>query len=220
MRATAILVAKMCKDNVYSIFNSSVNLCQFLLTDFSKRHSMGKHEINYVLEKSLPVLINRTGDMNNSRIRQRAQDFITDMAMFAEVKPLHTVPAYCTTPFKGNIAPKLALSRVEIVQDLMNRLGTKDNGLTVDNISKFCAQTLDHNSGEVRELATKILIQLYRENGAVVRKNLPQDNEMNRRNKKFRILFDAFDAIDGKPAHSYDKVNIFKLFKITLMNRP
>lgn len=45
------------------------------------------------------------------------------------------------------------------------------------------------------------------ENGNTVRKYLPLDSEMNRRNKKYRILYDAFDAIDGKPLQAYDKVN-------------
>jgi hypothetical protein len=34
-----------------------------------------------------------------------------------------------------------------------------------------------------------------------VRRHLPPDNEMNRRNKKYRILYDAFDGIDGKPVN-------------------
>lgn len=31
---------------------------------------------------------------------------------------------------------------------------------------------------------------------------------MNRRNKKYRSLYDAFDAIDGKPLQNYEKVKI------------
>jgi hypothetical protein len=44
----------------------------------------------------------------------------------------------------------------------MKSLGTRDNGLTVESITKFCAQALEHTAGEVRELATKILIQMYK----------------------------------------------------------
>ncbi len=161
MRATGILVAKMCKDNVLSVFNNSIRLFQFLLDDFAKRNAIGKQEINYVLEKALPVLIHRTGD-TNARLRQRAHEYIVEMSLFPEIKPLHTVPSYCTIPIKLHIAPRFALSRVEIIDDLIKRLGTKDNGLTIDNISKFCGQALEHTSGEVRELATKILIQMYR----------------------------------------------------------
>jgi len=205
MRAAAILVAKMSKDNVFSIFNNALKLEQFLLNDFAKRFSLGKQEINYVLEKCFPVLLHRTGD-TNARLRQRAHEYIVEMAIFPEIKPLNTIPLYCITPFKLHIAPRLALSRVEILEDLMKQLGYKDNGLTVDNISKFCSQALEHTSGEVRELAAKILIQMYKENGQTVRRYLPPDNEMNRRNKKYRILYDAFDGIDGKPIQTYDKV--------------
>lgn len=237
MRAAAIAVAKMCKDNVFSIFNNSIKLCNFLLTEFASRHQLGKAEINYLLEKALPVLLHRTGD-TNARLRQRAHEYIVEMASYAEIKPLHTVPNCCTVPINLHIAPRLALSRVEIVEDLMKNLGTRDNGLNVDNISKFCSHALEHTSGEVRELAAKLLIQMYRvsicqislilrlflfvffllyilvkqENGNVVRRYLPPDSEMNRRNKKYRILYDAFDAIDGKPIQNYDRVNIPNIF--------
>lgn len=161
MRASAILVAKMFKDNVYSIFQHSIKLLHFLLTEFAPRHSLGKTELNYVLEKALPVLLHRSGD-TNARLRQRAHEYIVEMATLSEIRPLHTVPHFCTIPFNLHIAPRLALSRVEIVENLMKQLGTKDNGLTVDMVSKFCSLALEHTSGEVRELATKVLIQMYR----------------------------------------------------------
>ncbi len=161
-RAAAILVAKMCKDNVFSIFTNTIKLLDFLLREFAKKHSsIGKHDINYLLEKVLPVLLHRTGD-TNARLRQCAQDYIVKMANFPELKPLHTVPNYCTIPIQLHIAPRLALSRVEIIEDLMKTLGTKDHGLNVENISKFCGQALEHTAGEVRELAAKILIEIYK----------------------------------------------------------
>jgi centrosomal protein CEP104 len=203
LRASAILVAKMCKDNVFSIFSNALKLLQFLLNDFVKQHNIGKHDINFVLEKCMPVLLHRTGD-TNARLRQRAHEFIVEMASYSEVKPTHTVPNFCTSPFRLDIAPRLALSRVEIIEELIKILGIKDNGLTVDNITRFCVNALGHTAGEVREVATKLLIQMYKEDSNTVRRHLPPDNEQNRRNKKYRILYDAFDAIDGKPAHNYN----------------
>lgn len=41
----------------------------------------------------------------------------------------------------------------------------------------------------------------------MVRKYVPVDSEMNRKIKKYRILYDAFDTIDGKPVQSYDRQN-------------
>lgn len=205
LKAAAILIAKMIKDNVFSVFNNALKLLHFLLNDYNRRHGIGKIEIIYVVERCLPPLLHRTGD-TNARLRQRAHEFIVEMSIYADVKPLHTVPNQCTLPMNTHCAPRLALSRVEIVSDLIKRLGTKDNGLNVENVCKFCAYALEHNSGEVRELATKIIIQMYKEYGNVVRKYLPQDNEMNRRNKKYRVIYEAFDKIDGKPVNLDDKV--------------
>lgn len=194
----------MSKDNVFSIFNNSLRLFHFLLNDFAQSHQgIGKPEMNYALEKCLPILLHRTGD-TNARLRQRSHEYIVEMAVYPEIKPLNALPVYLTIPLKLHTAPRLALSQCEIIEELMRSLGIRDNGLNVDNISKFCSHALEHTSGEVRELTTRILIQLYRECGSVVRKYLPQDNEMNRRNKKYRILFDAFDEIDGKPVHAYE----------------
>ena len=204
MRASAILIAKMIKDNVFSVFNNSLRLLQFLLIDYSKKHLVGRSEISYVIDFCLPQLIQRTGD-TNSRLRQRAHDFIVEMALFPDVKPLQLVPHHCLMSIKSHSAPRLALSRVEIVSDLIQKLGTKENGMNVDDISKFCAGALEHNSGEVRELASKIIILMYKDNNNIVRKYLPPDDEMTRRNKKYRILFEAFDKIDGKPATQFDK---------------
>ena len=205
-RASAILVAKMAKDNVFSIFNNAIRLFQYLLNDFAKLHqSIGKQEMNYALERCLPVLLHRTGD-TNARLRQRAHEFIVEMAEMERIKPLNAVPNHLTAPMKLHMAPRLALSQIEIIEELMRTLGIKENGLTVDNLAKFCAHALQHTSGEVRELATKMLIQLYRESGGTVRKYLPQDNEMTRRNKKYRVLFEAFDGIEGKPTQSYEKM--------------
>jgi centrosomal protein CEP104 len=164
-RATAILCAKMSKDNVFSIFNNSIKLLDFLVKDFARQHHVGKQDMNYLLEKVLPVLVHRTGD-TNARLRQRAHEYVVEMANHTEIKPLHTVPNYCIVPMSLQTAPRLALSRVEILEELIKRLGTSQNGLNVENISKFCGHALEHTSGEVRELSAKILIEMYK-----VRKN-------------------------------------------------
>ena len=210
MKASAVLIAKMIKDNVFSVFSNSLKLLQFLLNDYSKKHLVGKQEISYAVDICLPPLIQRTGD-TNARLRTRAHEFVVEMALFIDVKPLHIVPHHCITPIKSHCAPRLALSRVEIVSDLIQKLGTRDNGLSVDTVSKFCALALEHNSGEVRELASKIIIQLYKDNKSTVRKYLPPDDEMSRRNKKYRVIYEAFDKIDGKPANQqFEKVFVFE----------
>ena len=42
-------------------------------------------------------------------------------------QPTMTVPHECVKPWKGNIAPRLAQSRSEIVEALYEQLGIKDS---------------------------------------------------------------------------------------------
>jgi hypothetical protein len=201
------MILKLLKDNVLSLFIAGTDLLQILLDQFVKDHHINKQEINLALEKCLPVLLHRTGD-SNGRLRQHAHDFIIQMSDYSEIKHLHAVPTHCVTPFRLDIAPRLGLSRVEIVESLIKRLGLEDNGLSVDNITKFCVNSLGHTSGEVRELSTKILIQMYKEDKKTVRRNLPIPNEINRKNKKYRRLYETFDLLDGNiPASSGEKYN-------------
>ena len=85
-------------------------------------------------------------------------------------------------------------------------------------IDKKLFKAFDHTSsvlaGEVREIATRLLLSLYRvgeteplvfdvepllsrqTHGNSVKRALPPDNDQTRRIKKYRDLFDAFDRID------------------------
>ncbi|CAF0816816.1 unnamed protein product [Didymodactylos carnosus] len=205
LRAGSFVVARMFRDNVFSIFSSSLKLFHLLMNDYIRKHQIQRQDIISSIERVLPVLIQRTGD-TNGRLRQRAQDAIVETASYPEIKPLHIIPHHCVMPFNKTIAPRLALSRCEVLEELMKILQLKDNGLNVDNVSKFCAQALEHTAGEVRELATKLLLNLYKvENGTIVRKNLPADNEQTRKIKKYRDIFDAFDRVDNRTTKTEDK---------------
>ena len=72
---------------------------------------------------------------------------------------------------------------------------------------KFCTVCLQHNAGEVREIAEKLIIELYREKGAPVKDYLPCDDEKTRKNVLYKHLFEAFDRIDGKPSKDDLKVD-------------
>ena len=151
------------------------------MNDYVRRHSIQRQDIIASLERVLPVLLQRTGD-SNARLRQRAQEAIIESASYPELKPIHAIPHTCVLPFNKTCAPRLAISRCELIEELMRILDveTGENGLTVENVSKFCAQALEHNgtesmctssgfrsifsilAGEVRELAMKILLSLYK----------------------------------------------------------
>ncbi|CAF0894566.1 unnamed protein product [Didymodactylos carnosus] len=205
LRAGSFVVARMCRDNVFSTFSNSLKLFHLLMNDYIRKHQIQRQDIISAIERVLPVLNQRTGD-TNGRLRQRAQDAIVETASYPEIKPLHIIPHHCVMPFNKTIAPRLALSRCEVIEELMKILQLKDNGLNVDNVSKFCAQALEHTAGEVRELATKLLLNLYKmEGGTIVRKHLPLDNEQTRKIKKYRDIFDSFDRMDNRLPKTEDK---------------
>jgi centrosomal protein CEP104 len=163
LRAGSFVVARMFRVDVLAIFSHSLKLFHLLMNDYVRRHSIQKQDIIASLERVLPVLLQRTGD-SNARLRQKAQEAIIESASYPELKPLHVIPHYCVSPFNKTCAPRLAISRCELIEELMKILDVKagDNGITVDNVSKFCALALEHNAGEVREIAIKLLISLYK----------------------------------------------------------
>ncbi|CAF3183820.1 unnamed protein product [Rotaria socialis] len=206
LRAGSFVVARMFRVDVLATFSHSLKLFHLLMNDYVRKHAIQKQDILASLERVLPVLLQRTGD-SNARLRQKAQETIIESASYPELKPLHIITHYCVLPFNKTCAPRLAISRCELIEELMRILDVKtgDNGLTVDNVSKFCAQALEHNAGEVRELAIKLLLSLYKTHGTIVKRYLPPDNEQTRRIKKYRDIFDAFDRMDGRPVKGDEK---------------
>ena len=82
------------------------------------------------------------------------------------------------------------------------------SGLTTDNIMTFCVVALNHNSADVRQVAERIIKALYKEVGSPVKEYLPPDDEKTRKNTMWRLLFEYFDKVDGKPSKSDVKVGI------------
>ena len=181
LRAGSFVVARMFRVDVLAIFCHSLKLFHLLMNDYVRRHAIQRQDIIASLERVLPVLLQRTGD-SNARLRLKAQEAIIESASYRELKPLQVIPHHCVYPFPKTCAPRLAISRCELIDELMKILDVKkgDNGLNVDNVSKFCAQAVEHNgsslrrrilptefvlsllAGEVRELAIKILLSLYK----------------------------------------------------------
>ena len=60
----------------------------------------------------------------------------------------------------------------------------------------FGLSGLHHPSEPVRKVAERILVQVYRKSPQLVRKQLPPDDDVTRRNLLYRHLFKQFDAID------------------------
>jgi hypothetical protein len=146
LRAGSFVLARMFRFDVLAIFCQSLKLFHLLMNDYVRRHGIQRQDIISSLERVLPVLLQRTGD-SNVRLRQRAQQAIIESASYPELKPLQVIPHHCISPFSRTCAPRLAISRCELIEELMKVLDVRkgEHGLNVDNVSKFCAQAVEHN---------------------------------------------------------------------------
>ncbi|XP_078616850.1 centrosomal protein of 104 kDa-like isoform X8 [Branchiostoma floridae x Branchiostoma japonicum] len=202
LRAAIFLVQRSIKDKVFAVFSASLKLLKMILEDYIPQHKLGKADVTYCVEKTMPNLLAKTGD-SAARQRVAALNYIQDMAQFKDVKPTHLVPHHATQPFKLTIPARLALSRVELVERLLKDLGLeKNSGLTVDNVMKFAVPALDHTAGEVRDAAVRVILDLYKAVGTPVRDYLPPDDQATRKKPLYKNIFDSFDRIDGKPTEA------------------
>lgn len=134
------------------------------------------------------------------------------------------IPATLTRPLQAATHPRLALSRLEMVEQLIlshgisqpgtggsrasgtaghaaghghgHSQGQGGSGMTCRTLAELGAQGLQHPAEPVRKVAERILVLVYRVNPRLVRKQLPPDDDITRRNLLYRQLFTDFDAID------------------------
>ncbi|XP_075256943.1 centrosomal protein of 104 kDa-like isoform X2 [Convolutriloba macropyga] len=210
VRNAIFLCRRAILDKVMAVFAASLKLLRMILVEFIPKHSLDRTDTIYAVEKTLPNLVSRTGE-TSVRQRSGAKEFISDMALMREVKPLQIVPHYCTLPFDKTVPTRLATSRCEIVEQLVRDLGigtgshggqgtargaAGTSGLTLDNAMTFCVAALEHNAKEVRDVASRIIVDVYNVRGDPVRNYLPIDNDNTRKNVLYKHLFEAFDRID------------------------
>lgn len=198
LRAAVFLVRKAIRDVVTPVFQASLKLLKLLVTQFIPKHRLGRPEAAHCVERTIPVLLSRTGD-TSARLRLMASNFIQEMALFKEVRALQMVPSYLLQPLKANASPHLALSQMGLLARLLRDLGTGSNGFPVDAVMKFTVSALEHRIYEVRDSAVQIILDLYREHRAVVLEHLPPDDAVTRKNVLYRTIFDGFARIDGRP---------------------
>ncbi|XP_009868127.1 PREDICTED: centrosomal protein of 104 kDa [Apaloderma vittatum] len=197
LRAAIFLVRRAIKDVVSSVFQASLKLLKMIITHYIPTHKLGKLETSHCVEKTLPNLLSRTGD-SSSRLRVVASNFIEEMALCSEVKPLQIVPVHLVQPLKPNSPAHLAMSQVELVERLLKVLGTQNSGFTVGNIMKFATGALQHRVYEVRDVALRITFDVYRKDKAAVLEHLPPDDASIRKTVLYKTLFDGFSKIDGE----------------------
>ncbi|XP_018419582.1 PREDICTED: centrosomal protein of 104 kDa, partial [Nanorana parkeri] len=206
LRAAIFLVRRAIKDKVTCVFQASLQLLKMIITQYIPKHKLGRGETMHCVEKTLSDLLSRTGD-SATRHRVIASNFIQEMAIFKEVKPLQFIPVHLVQPLKGSLPSRLALSQVELVENLLKELGVDNSGFTVDNVMKFALGALDYTTAEVRDKAVRIILYLYQQKRSQVLEHMPPDDASTRKNILYKTLFDGFAKIDGRPTDAGQKAS-------------
>ncbi|XP_053777119.1 centrosomal protein of 104 kDa isoform X2 [Desmodus rotundus] len=199
LRAAIFLVRRAIQDMVTPVFQASLKLLKMIITQYIPKHRLSKLETAHCVERTVPVLLARTGD-SSARLRAVASNFIQEMALSKEVKPLQMIPSYLVQPLKASASAHLAMSQVDLLARLLKDLGTDSTGFTVDNVMKFAVQALEHRVYEVRETAVRVVLDMYRWHRALILDYLPADGSAARRNVLYKTIFEGFAKIDGSPA--------------------
>ncbi|EDO38444.1 predicted protein [Nematostella vectensis] len=171
----------------------------------ARRGGIGKAEISHVVEKTVPALLVKSGE-TTPRTRDAAIEMILEMAAYKDVKGLGVIADLVTQPTKSKQAPwRLLKSRLEIIDKLLPVLDVESGQagcLSLEAVMHVAVPALDHNNGEVRDAAVKLIFELYKKVKDPVKGFLPNDEPATRKNPLYRSIFDGFDHIDGKPTES------------------
>ncbi|XP_065061516.1 centrosomal protein of 104 kDa-like isoform X2 [Rhopilema esculentum] len=208
VRATTLLLKKMLQDNVVTVFTEAVKVESTLLADYIPRKKLGKSEYAFVVDKTIPVLLTRVGDMA-PRTKESAVSLIQDSAVIKEVKALGTIPEMLVHPLKskGQVPWRLFKGRIEVIHNLLEPLDVdKQGSFTTDGVMQFVKKAIEHSNKEVREAGIALLLDMYKKVGNAVRAYLPPDEPSTRKNPLYSRIFDGLDKIDGKPTKAEQKL--------------
>ncbi|XP_050546423.1 centrosomal protein of 104 kDa isoform X2 [Daktulosphaira vitifoliae] len=196
-RAAIQLLHRTLRDKVFAVYNLSADIIRFIFSEFIPgRVSTG--EVSRSVETLLPELLAKSGD-TTPRIHNIAIHTILSIADVPEIRNLNIIQTHLTRLFTGNTHPRLILSRLEMTEQLVVSQGVssdKNSGMTCRSLCEFSMSAIHHPTEAVRKAAERILLHVYRVNPRFVRKQLPPDDEITRRNILYRQLMQEFTRID------------------------
>ncbi|XP_065353276.1 centrosomal protein of 104 kDa isoform X4 [Cloeon dipterum] len=197
-RAAIFLLHRALKDKVYAVYTLAADVLRLFFVQFVPTRRVAGGEVSRSIERVLPELLSKSGD-NTPRIHNMAVQTILDIADCPDVKTVNLIPTHLTKPLTNTTHPRLALSKMEMVEQLILKIGissNKQSGMTCRSLTEFGSSGLHHPSEPVRKVAERVLILVYHVNPRIVRKALPPDDELTRRNLLYRHLFAEFERID------------------------
>ncbi|GLV36429.1 uncharacterized protein CBL_08920 [Carabus blaptoides fortunei] len=196
-RAAIFLLHRSLRDKVFSVYSLANEVIRLFFVEFVPTR-VSQAEVARSVDRLLPELLTKSGDQA-ARIHHMAVHTILTMADCRSVRELHQIPVHLSRPVSSSTHPRLALSRMEMVEQLIINHGIstdKQSGLTCRTLSEFGVSGLHHPAEAVRKVAERVLVHVYKVNPRLVRKQLPPDDDITRRNLLYRQLFHEFDKID------------------------
>lgn len=196
-RGATILLHRAVRDAVFSVFSAAAETIRCLFCEFIPG-KVSNSEVSRCVDKLLPELLSKSGDPS-PRVHNLAQHTILYIAACNEVKEQNLVAPSLSRPVTNGTHPRLALSRLQMLEQLILSQGInneKQSGMTCRILSEVGIQGIQHSHENVRKVAERILIAVYKVNARLIRKQLPPDDEITRRNLLYRQLFAEFDKID------------------------
>uniref|UniRef100_A0A1B6L5S4 UVR domain-containing protein n=1 Tax=Graphocephala atropunctata TaxID=36148 RepID=A0A1B6L5S4_9HEMI len=209
-RAAVYLLHRALRDKVFIVYSTAAEIIRYFFSEFvSARVSTA--EVSRSLDRLLPELLSKSGD-TTPRIHNMAIHTILSLADCTDIRSLNIIPVHLTRVLTSSTHPRLALSKMEMVEQLILNRGIstdKQSGMTCRVLSELGVSGLHHPAEAVRKVAERILIHVYKVNSRIVRKQLPPDDDITRRNLLYRHLMQEFDKVDleRKPTDPFSNKN-------------
>lgn len=203
-RSATLLLHRAVRDAVFSVFNHAAETVRALFMDFVPER-VTANEVARCVDRLLPELLAKSGDPS-PRIHTLAQHTILCIASCPEVQMQHLIAPSMSRTISSGTHPRLALSRLQMLEQLVLSQGIsadKQSGLTCRSLSECGCSGLHHPAEPVRKVAERVLLLVYTVNPRLVRKQLPPDDDITRRNLLYRQLFTEFDKIDAERRREY-----------------
>ncbi|KAH8394182.1 hypothetical protein KR215_004258 [Drosophila sulfurigaster] len=196
-RSAALLLHRAVRDAVYSVFNQATETVRVLFLEYVPGR-VSPNEVARCVDRLLPELLAKSGDPS-ARLHTLAQHTILSIAACPQVAEQHLVAPALSRSVGSGTHQRLAMSRLQMLEQLVHTQGIstdKHSGLTCRALSDCGCSGIHHPAEPVRKVAERILLLVYKVNPRLVRKQLPPDDDITRRNLLYRQLFTEFDKLD------------------------
>ncbi|XP_040166236.1 centrosomal protein of 104 kDa isoform X1 [Anopheles arabiensis] len=196
-RGATLLLHRGVRDAVFSGFSQATETVRSLFMEFVPNR-VAPSEVARSVDRLLPELLSKSGDPS-ARVHTLAQHTILSIAACPEVREQHLIAPALSRPVGNGTHPRLALSRMQMLEQLVLSQGIsndKQSGLACRTLSEAGCSGIHHPAESVRKVAERVLLLVYKVNPRLVRKQLPPDDDITRRNLLYRQLFAEFDKID------------------------